>query len=65
MMIIAKMKDKIVQIVRVAEAVQFSEHRGWVLVCLDFEKPMRKRNHVKWIKTSETGFEWVREFIGE
>jgi hypothetical protein len=65
MMIVAKMKDKIVQIVRVAETVQFSEHRGWVLVCFDFDKPMRKRDHVRWMKASETHFEWVREFMGE
>lgn len=65
MMIVAKMKDRIVQIVRAAETVQFSEHKDWVLVCFDFEKPMHKREYVKWMKTGETHFEWVREFMGE
>jgi len=64
-MIVAKFKDKIVQIVRVVDSVQFSEDKGWILVCFDFDKPMCKRDHVKWIKVSEARFEWVREFAGE
>ena len=65
MMIVAKFKDRIVQIVRVAESVQFSEEKDWILVCFDFDKPMRKRDQVKWIKAKETRFDWVREFAGE
>jgi hypothetical protein len=65
MMIVAKFKDKIVQIVRVAETVQFSKDKGWVCVCFDFDKPMRKRDNIKWVRASETRFEWVREFAGE
>jgi len=65
MMIVAKFKDKIVQIVRVTETVQFSQDKGWILVCFDFDKPMRKRDHIKWVKASETQFEWIREFAGE
>ena len=64
-MIIAKFKDKIVQIVRVVETVHFSEDKGWILVCFDFEKPNRKRDHIKWMKANETRFEWIREFAGE
>ena len=62
MMIIAKFKDKIVQIVRVAESVQFSQDKGWIFICFDFDKINRRREHFKWVKASETKFEWVREF---
>ena len=62
MMIVAKMKDKIVQIVRVAETVQFSEDKGWIFICFDFDKINRRREQFKWVKASETRFEWVREF---
>ena len=65
MMIVAKMKDKIVQIVRVAETVQFSEDKGWIFICYDFDKINRRREQFKWVKASETKFEWVREFAGE
>jgi hypothetical protein len=65
MMVIAKFKDKIVQIVRVQESVMFSEEKGWILICYDFDKPNRKRDHIKWMKASEVKFEWIKEFVGE
>ena len=65
MMIVAKFKDKIVQIVRVADSVQFSENKGWICICFDFDKPMHKRDHIKWVRASEAKFEWVREFVEE
>lgn len=65
MMIIAKFKDKIVQIVRIADVVQFSKDTEWILICFDFDKPVRKRDHIKWINAKETRVEWIREFIGE
>lgn len=65
MMIVAKMKDKIVQIVRVADTVMFSEDTGWIFICYDFDKINRRREQFKWVKASETKFEWVREYIGE
>ena len=65
MMVVGKFKDKIVQIVRVVDSVQFSEDKGWILICFDFDKPMRKRDHVKWFRASDVKFEWVREFAGE
>lgn len=64
-MVIAKFKDKVVQIVRVADTVQFSEEKGWVFVCYDFDKINRRRENFKWMKANETRFEWVREFVGE
>ena len=65
MMIVAKFKDKIVQIVKVQESVMFSEHKGWIFICFDFDKINRRREQFKWVKASETKFEWVREFAGE
>lgn len=65
MTIVAKMKDKIVQIVRVQETVMFSEDKDWIFICFDFDKINRRREQFKWIKASEAEFEWVREYIGE
>ena len=64
-MIVAKFNGKIVQIVRVAETVQFSEEKGWIFICFDFDKINRRREQFKWVKASETKFEWIREFAGE
>ena len=64
-MVIAKFNGTIVQIVRVAESVMFSEDRDWICICFDFDKPIRKRDHIKWVRASETRFEWVRVFEGE
>jgi hypothetical protein len=60
---VAKMTDgSMVEVVRVAETVGFSPEKGWVMVCIDFEKISRKREHFKWVP-STTRFEWVREFV--
>jgi hypothetical protein len=64
-MMIAKFKNKIVQIVRVAESVQFSQDKGWIFICFDFDKINRRREQFKWMRASEVEFEWVREYIGE
>jgi hypothetical protein len=50
-----------VEVVRVAETVGFSSDKGWVMVCFDFEKISRKREHFKWVPAT-TRFDWVREF---
>ncbi len=63
MMMIAKFKDKIVQIVKVQESVGFSEEKDWIFICFDFDKINRRREQFKWVKASETKFEWVREFV--
>jgi len=65
MMVVAKFNGKIVQIVRVQESVMFSEDKGWIFICFDFDKINRRREQFKWVKASETKFEWVREFVGE
>lgn len=65
MMVIAKMTDgRIVQIVRVADTVQFSQDKGWVFICYDFDKINRRREQFKWIPIT-TQFTWVRDFIEE
>jgi hypothetical protein len=61
MMVVAKMNGRLVQVLKVAETVGFSKDRGWVMVCLDFEQPERKKQHFKWVPAS-TRFEWVRGF---
>ena len=59
---VARMPDgKMVEVVRVAETVAFSPDHGWVMVCFDFEKIERKREHFKWVPAT-TRFDWVREF---
>ena len=59
---VAKMTDgRMVEVVRVAETVGFSPEKGWVMVCMDFEKISRKREHFKWVSAT-TRFEWVREY---
>jgi hypothetical protein len=55
------MGDRLVQVVRVANSVGFSDARGWVMVCLDFEQPERKKQQFRWVPAS-TRFEWVRTF---
>lgn len=63
MVTVAKMSDgKIVEIVRVAETVGFSEEKQWICVCFDFEKIYRKRDQFKWVKSSDVRFEWVRDY---
>ena len=63
MMMIAKYKDKIVHVVRVAHTVMFSEEKDWIFINFDFEKINRKRERFEWVKASETRFEWVREYV--
>ena len=62
MTVVAKMEDgRMVQIVKTADKVSFSADRGWICVCFDFEKPVRKQEQVKWVPAS-TRFTWVRPF---
>ena len=61
MMVVGKMDGKLVEIVRYAEKVGFSDVRGWFCVCLDFEQMKRRQQNVKWVRAT-THFEWIREF---
>jgi hypothetical protein len=58
---VARMNDRVVEVVRVAETVAFSTERGWVMVCFDFEKAERKKSEFRWVPAS-TRFDWVRTF---
>jgi hypothetical protein len=64
MITVAKFQDKIVEIVRVADAVQFSSERGWVCITQEVGQPARKQTQFKWVPAS-TRFDWVREFSTE
>ena len=59
---VAKMMDgRMVEVVKVADRVAFSDAPGWIMICFDFEKINRKREHFKWVPNT-TRFDWVREF---
>ena len=57
-MIVAKLNDKIVEIVRVAWEVGFSQDKGWVCINPEIGKPNSLAS--KWVPLS-TRFEWVRK----
>jgi hypothetical protein len=62
---VAKMMDgRMVEVVRVADTVAFSDAAGWIMICMDWEKADRKKSEFKWIP-AETRFDWVREFYSE
>jgi hypothetical protein len=60
MITIAKIDDKIVEIVRHAHTVGFSDATEWIMICAEPGKANSLR--VKWIPAS-TRIEWVREYI--
>ena len=63
MVIVAKMvSGQLVQVVKIAEIVEFSAEPGWIMICIDWEQKERKKQHFRWIPSS-TRFEWVKEFI--
>jgi len=53
-----------VEVVRVADTVAFSDTTGWIMICMDWEKADRKKSEFKWIP-ADTRFDWVREFCSE
>jgi hypothetical protein len=59
---VAKMIDgRMVEVVRVADTVAFSDATGWIMICMDWEKADRKKSEFKWVPAS-TRFDWVKEF---
>jgi len=54
------MNGKIVEVIRVAETVKFSQDRGWVCVCPHVGDV--NSNAVKWVRLGNQRFDWVREF---
>lgn len=61
MKVIAKVNNKIVEIIHTARRVEFSPEEGWVLVNFDVDKPPRRVVNVKWMPAT-TKFDWVRPF---
>jgi len=62
---VAKMMDgRMVEVVRVADTVAFSDAPGWIMICMDWEKADRKKSEFKWLPAT-TRFDWVREFCFE
>lgn len=62
MMIIAKFRGNIVQIVKVQKSVMFSTDKDWIFICFDFDKRFHKREQFKWVRAETAHFDWVREF---
>lgn len=58
---VARMQERVVQVVRYADRVGFSDRRGWFMVCLDWEQAERKKSQFRWVP-ADTRFEWVRTF---
>jgi hypothetical protein len=61
-MLVAKLDDRIVRVVKTAETVQFSPEKNWVLVEHDLHLPERKRQQRRWLPVETTRFDWVRNF---
>jgi hypothetical protein len=59
--VLAKMNNRVVEIVKVAREVQFSTAPNWILICLDFEHVESRKSQFKWVPAS-TRFEWIRTF---
>jgi hypothetical protein len=60
---VGKIKDSTVQIMRVTDEVAFSDQKGWIMICLDWQQAETRKSQFKWVPIT-TRFEWVREFIG-
>lgn len=58
---VAKMNGKLVEVVKVVDEVKFSNRRGWVMICTDWEQAERKKSQFKWLP-ADTRFDWVRTF---
>ena len=59
-MLIGKLTDsgKIVEVLKVAYEVQFSQEKGWVLIDPEIGK---MRAALKWVPAS-TKFDWIKDF---
>jgi hypothetical protein len=57
--LVAKLNDKIVEIVKMAETVQFSNEKDWILI----SHQVNKRLSMRWLKASDVKFDWVRSYI--
>lgn len=61
-MLIAKLDNRFVRVVRTQESVVFSPQRNWVLIEHDIHLPEHKRLNRRWLPVDSTRFDWVRSF---
>jgi hypothetical protein len=59
-MLLAKLDDRVVEIVRIAHDVRFSDAKDWLLISL--EPGDLESLTVRWLPAETTKFWWVREF---
>ena len=57
---VARMNNRIVEVIRVAETVGFSTERGWV--CVSNHPGDVNTNTVRWVRMNQQHFDWVRPF---
>jgi hypothetical protein len=57
---VARMNNKIVEVIRVADTVAFSTERGWV--CVSPHVGNMNSNAVRWYRIDEVHFDWIRDF---
>ena len=61
-MLVARLNNKFVRIVKTQESVAFSPEKNWVLVEYDLAVPEHLRQFRRWLPVESTRFDWVREF---
>jgi hypothetical protein len=58
---LAKLNDRLVEILAVRARVEFSDESGWILITTEVGQDPYRQMNFQWIPAS-TRFEWVREF---
>lgn len=61
-MLVARLNNKFVRVVRFARTVAFSNELNWLLIEHDLHLPEHKRQHRTWVSAENTRFDWVRNF---
>jgi hypothetical protein len=61
-MVLVKMNNKWVHVVKFATDVAFSTEKNWFMVNSDFHRPDRFRMEFKWVPAS-TRFDAVKEMV--
>lgn len=56
----ARGKDRIVEVLKVSDSVQFDDRAGWILV-KDLDREVRDRE-MHWIHPTEVFLHWIRDF---
>jgi len=57
---LAKLNDRLVEILAVRDRVEFSDESGWILITTEVGQDPRRQMNFRWVPAS-TRFEWVRE----